>query len=459
MDDTLTRLEQLDEDKSLDTTEENVIKPFKQFQEEAIISLALDHPEFFLSVSSYLRPEMFTRLETRYIIAEILNLQEKFNVVPTRAILREHIESKLTEDDPYDSVLKLVDRKSDYREIPIIKDLLLNWAKHKAYGLIYTPEAIQAFKDGQYEYIDQLLTDANKIADVGNAGFWVLENIELLFQPEAIEHRTTGFPRLDKVLNNGGPSPKEVVCWLAPTNVGKSILLCNNAMASYKGPGPSGTNGQDVLLITYELDVIKTAMRCIASTMNIKMDQILSNQDLVRRTMNTMRQTFKKRFYIYEWPPDECSVNHIYALLSNLKRTEGWKPDVVCIDYMDLMVSRHKEYNKDEYTRQKHVATEIRGLAKNENVLVFTATQTNRSGMDDGIIDLNKSAESFGKQFSLDYVISLNQSADERSQNPAQLRFFVAKNRNGPKHVTITCEIDYSTMSVKESLTQPIIRT
>lgn len=459
MSETLAKLELLEDDDSLEQNEEQeVVKPFKKFQEESIISLALDHADFFLTVSSFIKPEMFTRLETRYIIAELLNLQEKFNVVPTRAILREHIEGKLTEDDPYDLVLQLVDRKSDYREVPIIKDLLLNWAKQKAYGLIYTPEAIQAFKDGQYDYIDKLINDANKIADVGNAGFWVLDNIELLFQPEAIEHKTTGFPRLDKVLNNGGPSPKEVVCWLAPTNVGKSILLCNNAMSSYKGPGPGGVNGQDVLLITYELDVIKTAMRCLASTMNIKMDQILTNQDLVRRTVNTMKQTYKKRFYIYEWPPDECSVNHVYALLSNLKRTEGWKPDVVCIDYMDLMVSRHKEYNKDEYTRQKHVATEIRGLAKNENVLVFTATQTNRSGMDDGLIDLNKSAESFGKQFSLDYVISLNQSADERTQNPAQLRFFVAKNRNGPKHVTITCEIDYSTMVVREALTQPIMR-
>jgi hypothetical protein len=239
-----------------------------------------------------------------------------------------------------------------------------------------------------------------------------------------------------------------------------SILLCNNAMASLRGPGPSGTNGQDVLLITFELDVFKTAMRCLASTVGIPMDQLHNHQDLISRTMNTMKETYKKRFYIYEWPPDECSVNHIYSLLQTLKRTEGWKPDVIIIDYMDLMMSRQKEYNKDEYSRQKHVATEIRGLAKNENVLVFTATQTNRSGMDgDKPIDLNKSAESFGKQFSLDYVISLNQSMDERSQDPAQLRFFVAKNRNGPKHVTITCEIDYKTMVVRESATQPAMRT
>ena len=435
-------------------------QPFGKFQEEAIISIALDQPDFFQSVSQFIKPDMFVRLETKYVMAELLNLIEKYNVIPTRPILKEHIESKLSVDEPFDEVLRLVERKSDYREVPIIKETLLTWAKRKAFGQIYSPEAMDAYKDGNYEHIEKLVNDANKIADFGNTKFSFLDNIDILFEPDAIAHRTTGFPRLDKVLNNGGPSPKEVVCWLAPTNVGKSILLCNNAISSLKGPGPNGTDGQDVLLVTFELDVTKTALRCLAATVGIPMDQLADHKDLIRRTINTMKNTYKKKFYIYELPPDECSVNHIYAILSNLKRTEGWKPDVVILDYMDLMVSRHKEYNKDEYTRQKHVATEVRGLAKNEEVLIYTATQTNRGGMDgDRPIDLNKSAESFGKQFALDYVVSLNQSMDERSQNPAQLRFFVAKNRNGPKHVTITCEIDYTTMVVKEAVTQPIMRT
>lgn len=258
-------------------------------------------------------------------------------------------------------------------------------------------------------------------------------------------------------MNNGGPSPKEVVCWLAATNVGKSIMLCNNAMASIKGMGSDGKLGQDVLLITFELDVFKTALRCLASTVDVPIDQIVNHKEYAKRVIRSLQTTYNKRFYIYEWPPDECSVDHIYALLTNLKRIEGWKPDVIVIDYMDLMVSRYKKYNEIEYSRQKHVATEIRGLAKNENVLVFTATQTNRGGMDNKIVDLNTSAESFGKQFSLDYVISLNQTKEERNQVPAQMRFFVAKNRNGPKHETITCSINYKTMVINESKIEPAV--
>jgi replicative DNA helicase len=333
----------------------------------------------------------------------------------------------------------------------MVKDTLLKWARDRQYGMLYSDEAIDAYRTGNYKYLEDLIRDANRIADVSENGFWFFENLELLFQDDIIDHRTTGFPKLDKILNNGGPSKKEVVCWLAGTNVGKSILLCNNAISSLQGVCGSSEVGQDVLLITFELDSIKTAMRCLGAATGVPLSDIPSRQDYIRRIVRTMSRTYKKQFAIYEWAPDECSVNHIYALLDNLKRTKGWKPDVIILDYMDLMMSRVPEYNKTTYDRQKHVANEIRGLAKNEDVLVFTATQTNRGGSKgEEMADLTTAAESFAKQFSLDYVVSLNQSDRDRAMQPARIQFFVAKNRNGPKHDRIECEIEYDRMQVKE---------
>lgn len=232
-----------------------------------------------------------------------------------------------------------------------------------------------------------------------------------------------------------------------------SVLLCNTAISSLKGEGPNGTIGQDVLLITFELDNTKTAMRCLASTVNIPQDDLANHQEHITRIVTAMQKQYDKRFAIFEMSPDECSVNNIYALIDNLKRTENWKPDVLILDYMDLMISRNPSYNTDDYTRQKHVSNEIRGLAKNENLLIFTATQTNRSGASgEEIADLKSAAESFGKQFALDYIVSLNQTKSDRQANPPRLKMFIAKNRNGPKHVLIPCEIHYDTMIVKEEL-------
>lgn len=430
--------------------------PFGKYEEQAIISLALDQPEFFGSVGRFLAPNMFGIIECKYIIAEILNVFEEHGVVPTRDLLRDKLISTLTEDDPYDEILEIVDRKSNYRDVPLIKDTLLKWARDKAYGQIYSSEAQEAYARGDYGYLEQIIQEANRIADIGNAGFWFFESFKSLLNPEIIEHRTTGFPSLDKHLNNGGPSPKEVVCYLAPTNVGKSILLCNSAIASLKGATGSGY-GQDVLLITFELDYIKTALRCLGvMCQDIPIDKVTDHKDYVIRIVEQLDKQYKRRFLIVEWPPDECSVNHIYALLDSLKRTHGWHPDVIVLDYLDLIVSRNQAYNSDDYTQQKHVANEVRGLAKNENVLIFTATQTNRSATQTGreggesLIDLNKAAESFAKQFSLDYVVSLNQTAAQRNAAPPRMTMYIAKNRNGPKFISVDCAVTYETMVVKE---------
>lgn len=444
MSSTLSRLKDVDR--------EQPQTPFGPYEEEAIISLALDHPEFFTSVGRFMKPSMFSRLECQLVIAEILNSFEKFQIVPSRRILRDKIVGMLTEDDPYEEILHIVERASDYREVPIIKDTLLKWAQDKAFGRIYSEEAQEAYARGDYAFLEKVIVEANRIQDIGSKGFWFFENFHLLFEEDIIDHRTTGFHKLDRILNNGGPSPKEVVCWLAPTNVGKSILLCNNAITSLKGNGANGQVGQDVLLITFELDAIKTAMRCLGVvTQDIPLDKFGERQEYITRVVKQMERTYNKRFLIVEWAPDECSVNHIYALLDNLRRTDNWHPDVIVLDYMDLMMSRVPEYNKDEYTRQKHVASEIRGLAKNENSLLFTATQTNRTAASgEDVADLSKAAESFAKQFSLDYVISLNQTKNERRAIPPRMRMFVAKNRNGPKNVTIDCSITYETMVVRE---------
>jgi hypothetical protein len=197
--------------------------PFGEYQEEAIISLALDHPEFFLTAARFIKPEYFGRLECRWIVAEILNSFEKFNIIPSRQLLRSNLEKQVTEDDKYEEIFRIVDRKSDPREVPIVKETLLKWSKDRAYGLLYADEAIEAYHRGDFSYLEQIVQEANRIADVGTSGFWFFENMDMLFQPDIIKHKTTGFARLDQMLNNGGPSAKEVVCWLAATNVGKCL--------------------------------------------------------------------------------------------------------------------------------------------------------------------------------------------------------------------------------------------
>ena len=230
-----------------------------------------------------------------------------------------------------------------------------------------------------------------------------------------------------------------------------SVLLCNNAITSYKGRNDRGTLGQNVLFVTFELDKIKTAMRCLGVLMETTpMNSMYDNKGMVLEAVTKHKATYDGNIFITELPPDECSVNHVYSVIDIMKRSHGWKPDVVILDYMDLMVSRRSSYNDGDYSRQKSVANEIRGLAKNENVLIYSATQLNRGDGSNQLAGLDRAAESYGKQFSMDYVVTINQSSGELAMSPPQFRLLIAKNRNGKKGVVVTVSVDFSTMYARD---------
>ena len=198
--------------------------------EKAIVSLAFDHPELFLTAGRHFSPELFQSPEAQYVMTIILNALEEHNIVPTRGVARDYAIQQLNTDQPYAPILELIDRKSDPRETPMVKSQLIKWLKKKAYGLIYSDAAMNYYQAGDYEALEKIFEEARRITDFKVTGLWLLDNYNALFDENVIEHRTTGFPKLDAILNNGGPSPGEVVCWVAGTNVGKCSTLSTSIL-------------------------------------------------------------------------------------------------------------------------------------------------------------------------------------------------------------------------------------
>jgi len=445
--------------------------PFGHYEEAAIVALLIDFPELYVSMSRFLVPEIFSRPEVQYIIASIKQDFEKYTVVPTRQLLHDRLAKSLTVEDPYEDILSIVKTESNPREIPMLRKTLRSWAEHKTYDLLYTDEAIAAHNSGDYGHLQKIVDDASRITSVGKQGFWLFDQLDELFVDNAIEHISTGFPKLDRHLNDGGPSPQEVVVWLASTGVGKSLMLCNNTKTALEA-------GHDVMYVTFELSELITAARISSIISQQELNRFMKSglDDLKqseRDAVDSCRSAVKSRvtdfkrygssLCIYELPPDECSVNDIYALIDNNRKMKGWSPKVVIIDYLELMVSRHSYGNDSgDYTRQKSIATEVRGLARNENVLVYTATQGNRASVtaanrdsgDGGPMNLNldKAAESFGKAMPVDYVVSLNQLESEYrpEHGPSIIRLWIAKNRNGPKFETVETNVHYGRMTIAE---------
>lgn len=423
--------------------------PFGQYEEEAITALILDHPEFFTTISKYLSHKLFSRPEVQYVIVHLLDYYSKYDTYPSRGMLRDIIAKSITVDAPYaEDILQIVNRQSDPRDIAGLKARLLDWAKKQAYASLWSKETIDRYNKGDYDYIENVFETARNIQEIKSHGFDFFNDIEKVFIERNKSILTTGIHQLDQDLDEGGPGKKEVLVWMAPTGVGKSLMLANNAISN-------ALIGKNVLYITLELADIKSALRMLGALTNLPITagRYMSMRDKMLHVVKSLKASKNVGdILIYEFPANEISVNHIYTLVDELKKSKKWTPDLIIIDYLELMVGRRQEDNKDDYTMQKRVTTQVRGLAHNLNAGVFTATQTNRSGnMQDAVLDVTKMAESYGKSMPIDYLVSISQSDEEYKMTPAVARLYIAKNRNGPKFKTIPIRINYDTMGVRQS--------
>lgn len=431
--------------------------PFGPATEKSMISLAFDCPEFFITVGSYLSDKHFRLAETKFIFAVIKKLWDETGFVPTRAITRDAVLKELTVDDDYEPILEIIDRETDRREIPFVKRDLTTFAKDRAFGILFSEEGINAYERRDYDELEKIFNEARKITDVTSTGLTFFEDTSVLFEKSDRKTLTSGFPKLDRLIEGGGPAKGEVLCYMAPSGVGKSLLIPHTGIACLK-------RGCNVLHITLELSAQKTALRYAGAISNVEVHKRFEPQCRTKMVENLerLKKTYKCDLKIFEFAPDEISVDQIYQLITQLRRQHNWHPDVLAIDYLELMISRRNSENENDYIKQKQVATQLRGVAKNEDVFVVTATQTNRAdpkskgGEGGGLLGLNRVAESYGKIKPLDYVISANQSVDEYNSDNPQIRLYVAKNRNGKKEVIIPINVDYKTFRMTEITTNRI---
>jgi len=441
---------------------------FGSHEEKVIISLAFENPEFFITVMPYLEESYFDQKICKFVFAIIKHHYVKHSVIISRNLATDISKRALTADDPHEEILDLINKPVDPRELPIVMETLVDWAKKKVYGKLYTEEAIDAHIRGDHSLVEKVVEEAGRVNEFKSNFFFFYKSYDSLFVKENEQKLTTGFSRLDIFLNNGGPTRGEVVCVMAPTGVGKSLFLVNAGTASI-------LNGLNVLHVTCEMTKEKTAQRYLGCMTDewIESRFIPEVQQRMKLKLEKKRETYDSQLIIVEYPPNDVTVDVIHMNIDVLRRMYGINVDVVIVDYLELLLSRQNLHDDKEYSVQKRVGTELCRLAKKEKVLVFTAMQTNRGSGDksqgktgDDVIELNRVSESWGKTMALDYIISINQNRseydegkdaksqeekekeDELSIMNAKCRFYIAKNRNGPKFETIDAKINYKTMKM-----------
>jgi hypothetical protein len=172
-----------------------------------------------------------------------------------------------------------------------------------------------------------------------------------------------------------------------------------------------------------------------------------ANQLTVKERLDIFKEEFPgSELIIKEFPTGQATINTIRNLLVQLKNYEEFEPDLLIVDYLELL--RPTRDIQQEYHAQQRVAEELRGVAMEHNLLVWTATQTNRQGKMVKFITDAELGDSYGKIRTCDFAFSLNQTEEEYDEG--KMRGFVMKSRNGRNRFAIPMDIDYSTLRMAE---------
>jgi archaellum biogenesis ATPase FlaH len=243
------------------------------------------------------------------------------------------------------------------------------------------------------------------------------------FYHRAEEHLPFDLVKFNEI-TKGGLVNKSLNVALAGTGVGKSLFMCHVAAGAL-------TQFKNVLYITMEMAEERIAERIDANLMNVPLDQLENlSKDMFDKKMHKLTDKGVGKLIVKEYPTGAASSIHFRALLKELKIKRDFKPDLICIDYLNICASsRMKSLGGaiNSYTYVKAIAEELRGLAVEYNLPIVTATQTTRSGFASSDIGLEDTSESFGLPATADLMFAIISTEELEDLN--QLMIKQLKNR------------------------------
>jgi replicative DNA helicase len=388
---------------------------------EIIIKSLIDNDDYMRRVTPFLKQEYFVSKGEQTIFKHIKDYVENYNNPPTvEALMIEMSNDNTIMEDTFsdiDSVMNSVKEDIKAPEIEWLltttekfcKDRALELALHESI-LIYEGKS----KDKAKGAIPDILSNALAVGFDTTIGHDYFENADDRYEyyNRKEEKISTGIAYLDKV-TNGGFSKKTLNLLLAGTNVGKSLAMCNMAANNLM-------DGKNVLYISAEMKEEEISKRIDANVLDIEIKnlQTISKSYFDDRIARAKKKTHG-RLIVKEYPTSSASVTHIRSLLNELLLKKHFVPDIIYVDYLNILISTRFKAGQisNTNTYYKAISEELRGLGVEMNVPIVSASQFNRGGHANSNPDIDDTSEAFGINFTADFVAALISTEELAKQN------------------------------------------
>ncbi len=409
---------------------------FEENIQRAILYLCKSSEDFLVQVVTMVKPEYFELGAHQKIYELTRNHWHEYKELITDSQLVEEFKAVKAEKETlgeFRSEIKFVNALDvqSFSDTEYYINKVEDFAKKESMTQAVL-ESVEDINNGRLEIVVNRVRDALNVGRQVDLGSNYFEGLQSRYNEEDEGDCEFGtvFPTLDETLGGGG-STGEVYLVVAPPGVGKSVYLANQAVRSAK-------QGHNVLFISLEMDRKKVEKRVDSIMTRIPMAELKFRVPEIEDRLKKVKERYPDMGEIKsrQFPTRGCSVAQLRAFITQVENYEGFKPDVIIVDYLDIMSSDMLS----KYDAQQDIVELLRGLAVEKDVHIWTATQTNREAKKVNVITDAELADCYGKIRVVDLAISLNQTEEEKANG--LMRIFVMKSRNGPAHMIIPVRHD-----------------
>lgn len=377
-------------------------------------------------------------LELNYLklfLNKVFDYRKKYGVHPSRDIMKTILRSEL--DNENELTAKQVrefyirSQVNPSTDIEYIKDTSLDFCKKQNLKSAMV-KSIGLLQSSSFDEISQVINDSLKLGMDNDEGYEWKRDFEERFKPRFRNPQGTGWPLIDNICK-GGLGQKELGVVIAPTGAGKSMALVHLGTQALK-------EGKTVVHYTLELQDTVVASRYDSCLTKIPLESLTSFKEKIYEEVLEI----EGKLIVKEYPTKTASTQTIRNHLEKL-RMRDIDVDMIIVDYGDLL--RPVRYQKEKRNELESIYEELRGIAVEYKAPVWTASQTNRTGLSAEVITMEAISEAFNKCFIADFIFTISRTIDDKVANTGRL--FVAKNRNGPDGLVFPLFMDTSNVCIK----------
>ena len=404
--------------------------------QESLCQLMFEDRPFFDQITEVLDISFFDKKYLQIFAKALIDYRDKYNTHPNIEVMITVLRTELNHHDKAVSskvrtFFDQVRKSAGVEEAEFIKDKAVDFCRKQVLKQAMM-KSVTLLKSSSFEEIEKVIKDALVLGTDNNFGHDFQKDLLKRFELAARDPISTGWPRMDEIVK-GGLGKSELGVVVAPTGAGKSMVLVHLATQAL-------LKGKTVVYYTLELKDTVVGQRFDCCITDVPLNEHMQRQKEIITKVKDLEGTL----IIKEYPTKSASVSTLKNHIEKLRK-RGIEPDMILVDYADLLRPPRATGEKRHELEETYEG--LRGLAQSYEIPCWTASQTNRGGLNAEVITMESISEAFNKCFVADFIFSLSRTVQDKQANKG--RIFIAKNRNGPDGLVFDAFVDWSNVTIK----------